>query len=264
MISNERAYYEYLRDSENIYYEDIFIEENSYKIKKNNKCTKEEALYGIRNEVDEDDLEYKNEDYSTFMYEKPKGNRKYGLKNNNFFKTQVKIRGNEEYICLSDYIGASHNVRFKHIIKECGREFIQTANNFLQGTRCPFCSNSKGEVEIRKFLTDNNIKFGTQYIFNDLLSDLGFNLKFDFGIIENNNLKLLIEFDGIQHFELIEGWYTQEKFEQLRYHDKLKNEYCIKNNIELIRIKYDKFNEINDILTKILINNEKIDEFIVK
>ena len=34
---------------------------------------------------------------------------------------------------------------------------------------------------------------------------------------------------------------TLEAFQKIQYHDKLKNDYCIKNDIKLIRIKYNEF-----------------------
>jgi len=36
----------------------------------------------------------------------------------------------------------------------------------------------------------------------------------------------------------------------LQYHDKLKNEYCKKHNIKLVRISYKDFKNIEAILTK--------------
>ncbi len=56
---------------------------------------------------------------------------------------------------------------------------------------------------------------------------------------------VLIEFDGGQHFEPVK--YTsvttaEESFvnyKQIRTHDRIKNDYCTDNGIELLRIKYD-------------------------
>jgi len=47
--------------------------------------------------------------------------------------------------------------------------------------------------------------------------------------------------------------YGKEQFEYLKNNDKIKNEYCEKNNIDLIRIKYDE--NILDKILKIIENN---------
>ena len=53
---------------------------------------------------------------------------------------------------------------------------------------------------------------------------------------------LVIEFDGIEHFKPVNfGSKTltlEEAFEYVKKHDKMKNEYCERNNIGIIRIGY--------------------------
>ena len=70
---------------------------------------------------------------------------------------------------------------------------------------------------------------------------------FDFGILDGDNqLKYLIEFDGIQHF-FKNNQFGQEKeasFKRNQERDRVKNDYCIKNNIPLIRIPYYKLNTL--------------------
>lgn len=63
----------------------------------------------------------------------------------------------------------------------------------------------------------------------------------------------LIEYDGIVHDKAIDfGCKDKDKvkkeFEIARIRDNIKNEYCKKNKIPLIRIHYTKFNEIENIL----------------
>ena len=105
------------------------------------------------------------------------------------------------------------------------------------------CSRSKGELIIADLLKQNNILFVSQYHFNDLLSERNnIPYKFDFGIIDNNSLSYLIEFDGEQHYFYQRNgnnsWNTEENFNKTQTRDKIKNDYCIKNNIPLIRIPY--------------------------
>lgn len=63
----------------------------------------------------------------------------------------------------------------------------------------------------------------------------GVELRFDFGIIKNNVLVGLIEYQGEQHtLERPKGFYTQERIDKLQYHDRLKKEYCKNNKIPLL------------------------------
>ena len=64
---------------------------------------------------------------------------------------------------------------------------------------------------------------------------------FDFYLPDYN---ICIEYDGIQHYipKIIHNGMTQEAanytHEQTKIHDKIKNEYCKKHTIPLIRIPY--------------------------
>jgi hypothetical protein len=49
---------------------------------------------------------------------------------------------------------------------------------------------------------------------------------------------MCIEYDGEQHFRENNIW-GKESFVRTKKHDKIKNEYCDKNNIRLIRIRFD-------------------------
>lgn len=125
---------------------------------------------------------------------------------------------------------------------ECGMIKRIRRKDLISGnTQSCGCINSRGEFVIGKILMENNIKFQTQYTFPDLLGEQKHPYRFDFGILDDNNtLKYLIEFDGKQHFytENNKSWDTQENFERTQKRDKIKEEYCQKNNIPLLRIPY--------------------------
>lgn len=70
-------------------------------------------------------------------------------------------------------------------------------------------------------------------------------LTFDFYLPEHN---ICIEYDGEQHFKPIKIFGGNLYFKQIKYHDKIKTQYCKTNNIELIRIPYTKFKNIKQIL----------------
>ena len=50
---------------------------------------------------------------------------------------------------------------------------------------------------------------------------------------------MCIEYDGIQHFKAIECFGGIKSFKEQKIKDKIKNNFCISNNIKLIRIRYD-------------------------
>ena len=121
------------------------------------------------------------------------------------------------------------------------------------------CIHSKGELYISTLLTANNIPYKKEYTFKDL-KDARM-LRFDFAVFnDNNQLSYLIEFDGEVHYDKDNTWNGHSDVEITQKHDKMKNEYCIKNNIPLIRIPYTMRNNIQleDIMlntTKYLIDN---------
>jgi hypothetical protein len=113
-------------------------------------------------------------------------------------------------------------------------KFCQLPENHLIGRGCPKCKQSKGEKLVSRFLEENSIDFTVQKIFEGCVHKS--HLKFDFYIPEHN---LAIEYDGIQHFKPIEFFGGEDALKQLQKRDVIKDNYCSKNNIDLLRIKYD-------------------------
>ena len=119
-------------------------------------------------------------------------------------------------------------------------------------TTCGCISNfSKGEEKIEQILKDNNIFYQKQYIFDDCRGKNNAPLKFDFYIRFNEKI-YLIEYQGIQHFKVIEGWGGEEGLNIRQERDKKKRDYCNEKNLTLIEISYKDFNKINfDYLIKL-------------
>lgn len=170
-----------------------------------------------------------------------------------------------DYEIISIYKSMSHKIKIKH--KSCGNIFETLPNNFLNGNRCPHCKPiSRGEQKIKTWLLNNNIEFNSEYTFPDLQGQKNKPLRFDFGIINNNNLSLLLEYDGRQHFIYEESsMFSRESFEATKIRDSIKNKYCIINNITLIRIDYLNYDNIENILTKVILeeDSETIRKFAV-
>jgi hypothetical protein len=179
--------------------------------------------------------------------------------NQNFKLTQkevnerVNIVGSGEYKLLSKYIHINKKIKLKHL--KCGYIWNVRANCFLNmGQRCPKCKNSHGENRIYKWLKNNfNGKIKRNFILKECRNINP--LPFDF-YIENKNFKALIEYDGIQHFKPTFGSNLHEKKLKLKLqikNDKIKNKFCNEKNINLIRIKYTDFKNIEKILRKLLL-----------
>lgn len=126
-------------------------------------------------------------------------------------------------------------------ICDCGEKTVVTGGKLVFGhTQSCGCVQSFGELKIKELLRKNNIKYLSNYTFKDCLSDKNRKLKYDFAIFDNlNNLKYLIEFDGVQHFICQNrGWATLELFEGQQKRDRIKDKYCFENKIPIIRIPY--------------------------
>ena len=70
-------------------------------------------------------------------------------------------------------------------------------------------------------------------------------LPFDFYISKYN---LIIEFDGIQHFKPISKFDGEEGFVTRVLHDAIKNQYCEDNNINILRIPYWDYDNIEKLI----------------
>ena len=157
--------------------------------------------------------------------------------------------------------------------KECNHEWPASIANRSNGRGCPKCNESKGEKECKRvFISkdfieinqenyeklletemNNNIYFIPQKEFKDLIGLKGGLLSYDFYIPKLNHL---VEYDGEFHYKPIKKYKNEpikdaeERLRKQQIHDKLKNEYCIKHNIKLLRIPYWEFDNIETILTK--------------
>lgn len=161
------------------------------------------------------------------------------------FKKEVFELGEGKYELVGEYVSNNTKTDFKHI--ECGSVFSSLPSNFIAGNRCPNCKSSKGEDRVRKYLETNEYKYWTQVIFDDLCDVHP--LRFDFSVkMHNSNKKVMVEYDGEHHYIPVKHWGGEEELKNTQRRDKMKNEYCIKNDIPLIRIPYWEFNNIEKIL----------------
>ncbi len=126
-------------------------------------------------------------------------------------------------------------------------EFKQTVLSHLNGRGCKKCKNSKGELLISNILDEMNVKYHTEYKFDDCYYKK--KLPFDFYL---PNYNTCIEFNGKQHYEEVNFFGGKKYLELIKKRDNIKRQYCKNNNIVLIEIKYNQ--NINDIISSYLLN----------
>lgn len=102
---------------------------------------------------------------------------------------------------------------------------------------CGCITQSKGSLTIEKLLQENKISFIKEYKFENCKNINS--LPFDFYLPDYN---ILIEFDGEQHFK------SKPHFDDIKYihnNDIIKNNFCFENQLYLIRISYNNYQNLN-------------------
>jgi very-short-patch-repair endonuclease len=157
-----------------------------------------------------------------------------------------KVWGDKYDYSLTKYEGALNNIKVIYN----GVVYEQRAKSHLEGSAPEFRKNEEsilndtlskydleGEKEIISFLEKFKMKFEYKKSLNNII--------FDFYIPSN---RTLIEFDGLYHFEPVDTLGGLKTYNRMKVNDKIKNDYCEENYMNLIRIKYDQIDDIYQIL----------------
>lgn len=133
------------------------------------------------------------------------------------------------------------------VCPNCNKPYTTSLFQFTrhENTCCRKCSRkeSLGEYNIRKYLSKLNINYIQEHRFDNCKDKLS--LPFDFYLPDHN---ICIEYQGLQHFSPIKYFGGYEDFIIRKNHDKIKKNYCIKNDIKLIEITYRNYKYIDKIL----------------
>ena len=109
---------------------------------------------------------------------------------------------------------------------------------------------SKGERRIASVLLKHNISFETEKSFDNCINGKGNRLRFDFFL---DKLNILIEFQGHHHYKPVnKGWRAKRVHESTVIHDRIKKRFCLDNGLGLLEIKYNEFDNIEDIILNVL------------
>jgi hypothetical protein len=178
--------------------------------------------------------------------------RRYGRYNKwtvESYRQHVNLETRGEYTVIGDYAGFRKEIEHKH--NKCGKPWMPTPSRFLEGKSCPYCVESKGERRVREYLGSCALDFEVQFTFQDCRGTR--TLRYDFAVGSLDRL-VLIEYDGEHHFRPVVYGGNEARalrdFERRKRNDRIKNDYCRANGIDLIRIRYDQFDEIETILDR--------------
>jgi hypothetical protein len=167
------------------------------------------------------------------------------------FAQQIQDIYGNKFTFIEKYVDCK--TKIKMYCNDCHSEFYAKPNHLLEGhLSCDCKSKSLGEDLIKEWLIKNKVLFEREYRIKECRNKKP--LPFDFAIFDNNNLILLIEFQGRQHFEDT-GWSSNKEKSLKRLknqiiNDNIKREYCKTYNIRLLEIPYWQIGVINDVLNK--------------
>ena len=165
-----------------------------------------------------------------------------------FIEKSKETHGDRYDYSLVKYKSSLKNV---DIICRTHGVFSQAPVQHVRGRGCPKCKNSMGAQLVDDYLTDHKIPFVCEYKDHECYYQK--KLLFDFAIFKDSEcveLLCLIEYDGPQHFKSVDFYGGEEAYEKIQIRDHIKDEYCLTNNIKLVRIPYTEMSNIETILDK--------------
>lgn len=130
---------------------------------------------------------------------------------------------------------------------DCGNEVDVLGNSLTTyHTLSCGCLVSYWNMYIKQILDNNKIENTSEYTI--FIGDTYY--RFDFYLPRYN---LFIEYDGEQHYKPVRFFGNEEDaenvFKRTQEHDKIKNQYCKDNNINLLRIPYWETKNIETIIS---------------
>ena len=166
-------------------------------------------------------------------------------KNGNLRPTQVTANSNRKVWWLYPYDDPNTG---KHSVFE----WQATVYNRNNGAGCPYLTMYKGEEYIKQYLQENNTVYYAQQKFSNLFGINNGKLSYDFAIPDAKSRFILIEYNGIQHYESDEFFGGEEQFKKQQEHDRRKREYAKQHGYKLITIKYtyDTYEKVAEYLDK--------------
>ena len=170
-------------------------------------------------------------------------------KERNKINAQEHIGEKYGQLTIKDFFLKDKNYYY-HCLCDCGNTVDVIGKNLFNGntTSCG-CINSKANEEIDKILTKYNIPHKREYRFEECRDKAP--LPFDVALFNNEGELIgLIENNGQQHYSCSSSsWFTKERIEYTQKHDYIKERFCEANQIPLLVIPYQYFNDLEKFLT---------------
>lgn len=171
------------------------------------------------------------------------------------YREKFKAQAEGKYELLSNtYVDNKTKVKVRHL--ECGQAYWVRPNDFQQGYRCPHCyaTISEGHRKIGALLSELGIDYREEKTFKSLSERTVGTPRFDYWI---PSLKVLIEYDGQQHFAPSftgedRGKTREQKFKEIQRLDMLKNQWADEHDVLLYRIPYTEEKRVGAILRQIV------------
>ena len=141
-------------------------------------------------------------------------------------------------------LGVQKGRRYYECLCECGQKKVIQGNSLKQehSLSCGKCISSKGEMLIANILEKEKIAYNKEFVDPQLFKETGRRLRFDFVIYnKDNSVNRYVEFDGRQHYTGPDSEYwnrSADTLDKIKEKDKIKNDFCLKHNIPLVRIPY--------------------------
>ena len=172
------------------------------------------------------------------------------LKSKRASELQFKDETNNRYGKLTVVsLGQKHPKAIWKCLCDCGKYKKVKGIDLRSGnTKSCGCLLSWPEEEISKILEEINVIYQRQYSFNDLFSQKGNPLRFDFAILKDNSVIGLIEYNGEQHYKSIDFYGGESGLKKQQERDRFKEEYCKTKNIPLLILNKKNKNLKEDII----------------
>jgi hypothetical protein len=244
------------------------------------ELTKKEGsiVFGYSTLVKYNDSDEIVEDFNNFYKE----NGRFPYRNERLFKVYEYARNtgfiNEENIDKINKLASSYSFsklldfveKNKRWPYETEKEYVRTWNEVAYNFKNGYYDEEqliKLDVLYAKYNNDND-SFGERLV-NSFVSGLGYNvekektfpdlvykskLRFD-TCVDADGQMLLIEFDGPQHFIPIDFFGGEEGLKETKIRDQIKNDYCKKNNIPLLRISYKDIKSMEEMILDFIYDN---------
>lgn len=152
----------------------------------------------------------------------------FGFNTEEFINRAKLIHGDKYDYSEVDYI--NDDIKIAIICPKHGI-FYQTPQLHLRGQGCPICKSSKGENLVSRILDKLKFQYITQYKIN-------YNNKNYYADFYLPDLNTIIEFNGQQHYNLVEAFGGIKKLELQVQRDAMLRDYCFINNITILEIPY--------------------------